>query len=121
MTRILYVDDEEDIREVATMSLELDPDFSVKACSSGQQALEVARTWNPHLILLDVMMPGMDGPRTLSMLRAHPCTHHIPVLFFTAKVQAAETDKLRALGAEGVLAKPFDPMTLAAQVRAFLP
>ena len=120
MTRILYVDDEADIREVAELALELDPSFEVKSCESGAEALELVSNWKPDLILLDVMMPGMDGPAVLERLRALPATATTPVVFITARTQLREVAQLRALGAEGVIAKPFDPMTLAGQVRDYL-
>jgi CheY-like chemotaxis protein len=120
MTRILYIDDEPDIREVACMALELDSDFEVRSCASAREALPVAQEWQPSLILLDVMMPEIDGPTTLRMLRTDPCTYDIPVVFITACAQVGETDKLLALGVTGVLTKPFDPMSLADQVRRFL-
>lgn len=120
MTRILYVDDEADIREVATMSLELDPDFEVRACASGIEALPVAAAWQPRLILLDVMMPLMDGPTTFAKLKEQPETADIPVVFITARTQAQELSHFETLGAKGVIAKPFDPMALAATVREYL-
>jgi two-component system OmpR family response regulator len=119
-TRILYVDDEADIREVATISLGLDPEFEVRASASGPEALAVADGWQPDLILLDVMMPGMDGPTTLAKLREHPACSAIPVVFITARTQSRERDRFLALGAAGVIAKPFDPMTLAMTARKFL-
>lgn len=119
-TRLLYVDDEPDLREVAVMSLELDPDFEVREAASGQAALEIARQWQPALILLDVMMPGMDGPATRRALAAQPETASIPVAFITARTQACDVEALTELGARGVIAKPFDPMTLAQQVRTLL-
>lgn len=120
MIRLLYVDDEADIREVAQMSLELDPDFEVRTCGSGAEAAEVARTWAPDLVLLDVMMPQMDGPATLAALRANPATANLGVVFITARTQAADVRRLLDLGALGVIAKPFDPMRLAAEVRDFV-
>ncbi len=120
MTRILYVDDDADIREVALMALELDGGLEVRACASGADALIVAPIFKPALILLDVMMPQMDGPTTLSGLRADPQTTQTPVVFITARTQTAEVKRLKSLGALGVIPKPFDPMTLADQVRAFL-
>lgn len=119
-TRILYVDDEEDIREVAVLALELEPAFAVRACSSGEEALAAVPGWRPSLILLDVMMPRMDGPATLTKLRQLPELAFTPVVFITARTQAAERERLLALGAAGVIAKPFDPMTLADSVRAHL-
>lgn len=119
-SRILYVDDEDDIREVAVMALELDPGFLVRDCGSGRAALAVAAQWKPDLILLDVMMPDMDGPATLAALRAQPETADTPVAFITARAGRDDAERLAALGACGIVAKPFDPMTLAAQVRALL-
>jgi CheY-like chemotaxis protein len=118
--RILYVDDEADIREVAAMSLELDPDFEVRTCGSGPEALEQVATWTPDLILLDVMMPGMDGPTVFGRLRDDPATASIPVVFITARTQAYEVRAFHDLGARGVLAKPFDPMSLSIRVREFI-
>ncbi|MDO9141845.1 MAG: response regulator, partial [Methylobacter sp.] len=91
--------------------------YQVIICSSGQQALDTVGDFAPDLILLDVMMPGMDGPATLQKLRANPPTASIPVIFLTAKVQPNEVAQYQALGALNVIAKPFDPMTLAAQVQ----
>lgn len=118
--RILYIDDEDDIREVAEMALELDPSFVVRTCGSGREGLVAAREWQPDLILLDVMMPELDGPGVLEILRQDPATVAIPVVFITARTQAHEVARLQELGARGVLAKPFDAMALAGQVRAFL-
>lgn len=120
MTRILYVDDDPDIREVAVMALELDGGLEVRACASGAEALAQAPIFKPALILLDVMMPKMDGPSTLAGLRADPRTSDIAVVFITARTQTAEVERLKTLGALGVIPKPFDPMTLANQARAFL-
>jgi len=120
MIRILYVDDEADIREVAEMALELDPELTVRTCASGAEALEQAVSWQPQLILLDVMMPGMDGPTVFANLRKQPATADIPVAFITARTQTAEVQNFRDMGACGVLAKPFDPMTLAVRVRELL-
>jgi DNA-binding response OmpR family regulator len=115
--RILYVDDEEDIAEVAAMALELDPKFEVRTCFSGAAAISEAANWLPDIILLDVMMPGMDGPTTFGRLRKQPETAETPVIFITARTQAQEVDALRQIGALDVFAKPFDPMRLAAMVR----
>jgi len=117
MIRILYVDDEADLREIAAMSLELDPELEVKTVASGAEAVEQAKQWQPAIILLDVMMPGMDGPATLAALGMDPATQAIPVAFITAKTHPRQVNDLKALGACAVLAKPFDPMTLAATVR----
>jgi CheY-like chemotaxis protein len=118
--RILHVDDEPDIREVVEMSLGLDPAFMTRQCGSGKEALVIAAEWMPDFILLDVMMPVMDGPATLAQLRGNGRTASIPVIFMTARAQAREVDHFRALGAVGVIAKPFDPMTLSASVRSYV-
>lgn len=117
LARILYVEDEPDIRAVAQMALEAVGGFSVIACASGNEALAAALTAAADLILLDVMMPGMDGPRTLGALRALPATADTPVIFMTAKVQPAEIAQFLALGAIDVIHKPFDPMELSDQIR----
>ena len=119
--RVLLVDDEPDIRDVVDVSLGLDPDFNIRACASGADALVTAAEWSPAIILLDVMMPLMDGPTTLANLRKNPRTAGIPVVFLTARTQADEIEQYISLGAQGVLSKPFDPMTLAASVRDYLP
>lgn len=116
LTRILYVEDEPDIQAVARLALEAVGEFTVKICSSGAEALEKVPEFSPDLILLDVMMPEMDGPCTLSALRTIPGLEKTPAVFVTAKVQAQEVANLKALGALDVIAKPFDPMNLAAQI-----
>ncbi len=116
--RVLYVDDEPDIREIVALSLSLDPDLAAETAASGAKALERAAAGGLDLILLDVMMPDMDGPSILARLRADPATSTIPVAFVTARTQVHEVEHFRRLGAVGVVAKPFDPMTLAKDVRA---
>jgi CheY-like chemotaxis protein len=118
--RILIVDDEDDIREVAQVSLELVGNYDVLTAASGRDGLERARVGHPDAILLDVMMPDMDGPSTLAELRRDPLTKDIPVVFLTAKTQSAERTRLAELGAAGILTKPFDPLKLAAEVAATL-
>ncbi|MEC5214093.1 two-component system OmpR family response regulator [Polaromonas sp. CG_9.5] len=117
LCRILFVEDEPDIRAVAQMALEAVGGFAVIACASGQEALSAAPHARADLLLLDVMMPGMDGPSTLKALRELPATANTPVIFMTAKVQAAEVALYKGLGALEVIAKPFDPMELSAQIR----
>ena len=117
LTRILYVEDEPDIRLVAQMALQAVGGFTVIACASGQEALDAAPGAAADLLLLDVMMPGMDGPSTLKALRALPATAGTPVIFMTAKVQAAEVAVYKSLGALEVIPKPFDPMELSAQIQ----
>jgi CheY-like chemotaxis protein len=116
LKRILYVEDDEDIRTVTAMALEAVGGFTVIACSSGNEALAAVPDADADLILLDVMMPGMDGIATLSALRGLPQTADTPVVFMTAKVQASEIQNYMRLGVTGVIAKPFDPMTVSAQI-----
>jgi CheY-like chemotaxis protein len=116
--RVLHVDDEPDIREVVELSLGLDPAFVVCSCASGAEALMVAPEWLPDIILLDVMMPLMDGPTALAWLRDNPKTAGIPVIFMTARAQTLELDHFHSLGVVGVIPKPFHAMTLAASVRS---
>lgn len=118
LTRILYVDDDDDIRTVAVFSLEIVGGFEIAACGSGSEALARADDFAPQLLLLDVMMPEMDGPAVLTALRALPATAATPAIFMTAKVQTAEVERLRTLGAIDVIAKPFDPMQLPDKIRA---
>ena len=117
---ILLIDDEDDIREVATLTLETMGDFVVTSASSGEAGIECAMREVPDAILLDVMMPELDGPSTLARLRAIAVTRDIPVIFLTAKVQAVDRRRLADLGAVGIIAKPFDPMTLAEEVTSLL-
>ena len=117
LNTILYVEDEADIRTVAKMALEAVGGFSVHACASGREALAVAAGAAADLLLLDVMMPGLDGPSTLKALREIPATANTPVIFMTAKVQPAEIAEYRGLGALDVIAKPFDPMQISAEIR----
>jgi CheY-like chemotaxis protein len=115
---ILYVEDDPDIQAVARMALELVGGYTVTVSSSGEEALHELLTLRPDLILLDVMMPTMDGPTTLAALKASPSLADIPVIFVTAKVQSTEVEHYKSLGAIDVVAKPFDPMTLAGTVRS---
>jgi two-component system, OmpR family, response regulator len=117
LKRILYVDDEPDIRAVAKMALENVGGFTVLLCASGAEALQRAVEFAPDLILLDVMMPEMDGPATLAALRRLPALATTPVLFFTAKVQAGEVEQFKKLGALDVVPKPFKPMQLSQTLR----
>jgi len=121
MTRILYVDDEPDIREIAEMALSLDPAFEVRTAASGEAALAVLADWRADVALLDVMMPGMDGPTLLGHIRKMPTLARLPVIFITARAQQSELQTFATLDAIGVIAKPFDPVTLAARVRALIP
>jgi two-component system, OmpR family, response regulator len=112
------VEDEPDIQMVARLALEALGGYTVEICSTGNEALERAPAFQPQLILLDVMMPGMDGPTTLRNLRGLPQFSATPIIFMTAKVQPNEVAEYKAIGALDVIPKPFDPMTLASQVQA---
>jgi CheY-like chemotaxis protein len=114
--RILLIDDENDVREVTKLCLETAKDWEVQTASSGIEGLAMAGVAHPDAILLDVMMPGMDGPTTLKRLQSAATTEHIPVILFTAKLQAADLRRFADLGVAAVIAKPFDPMKLAGQV-----
>jgi CheY-like chemotaxis protein len=118
ISRIMMVEDEPDIQVVARVALEAVGGFSVDMCSSGIEALDRIRDIAPDLILMDVMMPGLDGPSTLKNLRSQPDTAAYPIIFMTAKVQAHEVSQYKEIGALGVISKPFDPMTLASTVRS---
>lgn len=117
LNRILYVEDESDIQAVANIALGMVGGFTVKTCSSGEEAVREGAGFAPDVILLDVMMPGMDGPGTLKALHELPALKQTPVIFMTAKVQPHEVAHYKSLGALDVIAKPFDPMALADQVR----
>lgn len=118
--RVLVVDDDESIREVASLALRLVGHWSVTSAADGAAALQSAVADRPDVILLDVMMPVMDGLETLVHLRADPLTASIPVVLMTAKAATGNEAEFQGLGAIGVLAKPFDPMTLAIRLRQLL-
>ena len=116
MRRVLIIDDDDDIREVAALSLEATADWTIYIASSGQAGIEEAIKERPDAILMDVMMPEMDGPTTFRHLQADATTRHIPVVLLTAKVQGVDQRRFAGLGVAAVLFKPFDPLTLAAQI-----
>lgn len=118
--RALVVDDEEDMRVVATVFLEMDGEFEVVSVCSGREAVLAAITGAPDVILLDYMMPDMDGPATLAVLKSNPETRDIPVVFLTAKSDPDTDRDLRAAGAVGVIRKPFSPETLAKDLSSLL-
>lgn len=117
LQRILMVEDEPDIQAVARVALETVGGFTLEVCNSGEEALDRIPRSMPQLVLMDVMMPRMDGPTTLLALRRKPETAAIPVIFMTAKVQPSEIEQFKSIGGLGVIPKPFDPMMLAATVR----
>ena len=117
LSKNLHVEDEADIQEIAKLALETVGGFVVEPCSSGQEAVEKAQAFAPDLILLDVMMPGMDGPASLPGLRCQSGLETTPVIFMTAKVMESEVERFKGLGALDVIPKPFDPMTLADEIK----
>ena len=113
----MLVEDEPDIQAVARLTLESVGGFTVEVCSSGKEAIERAAKFAPDLILLDFMMPGMDGFSVIKALREIPQTAKTPVIFMTAKVQSHEVDHYKKQGAIGVIPKPFDPITLSETIK----
>ncbi len=118
LTHLLYVDDDADMRAIATLALEQLGGFRVTVCADGPQALAALPEAQAQLALLDVVMPGMDGLQLLTALRATPAGANLPVIFMTGQADASDREDYRRLGALGTIAKPFDPMVLADQVRA---
>jgi len=118
--KVLIVDDEDDVREVVQLSLGRVGRMDVTEASSGREAVAAAVAVQPDFILLDMMMPGMDGPATLQALRDQDSTSRIPIIFLTAKAMPSEIERLMQLGAAGVVTKPFNPMTLASELRSIL-
>lgn len=114
LTKILYVEDEEDIVAIAQVALEDIGGFTVKYCASWKDVLNaVSEKFQPDMILLDVMVPGMDGPTILAELRKRPGFEKIPAIFMTAKVQSDEIEKYKQMGVVDIITKPFDPMKLS--------
>lgn len=120
MRRILIIDDEDDIREVAALSLESVAGWTVSTASSGAEGIVTAHSERPDAILMDVMMPAMDGPTTFREMQRSPEIADIPVVLLTAKVQGVDQRRFAGLGVAGVLFKPFDPLTLAEQMSSTL-
>lgn len=120
MRRVLIIDDEDDIREVAALSLEATANWTILTACSGREGIAKAAAEKPDAILMDVMMPEMDGPTTFKQLQLQSATAGIPVVLLTAKVQGADQRRFADLGVAAVLFKPFDPLTLASQISAVL-
>ena len=118
--RILFIDDEEDIRTLAGFCLESEAGWTMLTASNGLDGIAIAETEQPDAILLDVMMPEIDGLQTLARLKGNPRTKHIPTIFITAKAQASDRRRFYNAGAKGVINKPFDALTLASQISGFL-
>src|SRR4051794_12056773 len=117
---VLHVDDDADIREIIGTAVGSDPIFTVRSCASGEEALAATANWSPDLILLDLNMPGMDGPTTLARLHKQPQTAGVPVIYVTGAAKAKGLEDLRSPGVAGVIIKPFDPATLCSQINAIL-
>lgn len=117
LERVLYIEDEEDIRIVADIALKTIGGLDTRCCASGPEGLATLETFPAQLILLDVMMPGMDGPSVLSEIRNNEQYKNTPIVFITAKVQADEVDQLLSLGANAVISKPFEPMDMAQKLK----
>jgi CheY-like chemotaxis protein len=118
--RVLYIDDEPDIREIVELALGLAQALWVRSCASAMEALAIAADWSPEIILCDVVMPGLDGPALLARMRQCPQIVNTPFVFMTSRAQAREIEHFGSVGAAGVIVKPFDPMTLADTVRSHL-
>jgi two-component system, OmpR family, response regulator len=118
LNRVCYVEDDEDIQRIVRMSLERVGKMTVEVVSDPLQAIEAIKAFKPELVMLDWMMPGMDGPTLFRKMKESPEVRGLPVVFITAKASQAELDELRALGAAGTISKPFSPRDLPAQLRA---
>lgn len=117
LEKILYAEDEDDIREIAVLAIESLGGLQCATCNSGVDVIALAHSFKPQLILLDVMMPVMDGPTTLQALKQEPELKDIPVVFLTAKIMTEELVRFKSIGAIDIISKPFDPMTLAEQIQ----
>lgn len=120
LDHVLIIDDDRDVRRVAQLALETVGKLRVSVAASGEEGIAVARELHPDIVLLDMMMPGLDGPETLALLRADPATASLPVVFLTARGRPLSPDQLQVLDVRGVLKKPFDPLCLAQQLRDLL-
>jgi len=118
--RVLYIDDDPDLRTIVALALQRDPQMEVRTCATGREGLAVAEEWQPSLVLLDMMMPELDGVATRRLLRANPATADIPVAFITAVARGAERKLMEEAGAVGIIEKPFAVLELAQIVRELL-
>lgn len=117
LKKILYAEDEQDVQTVVQLTIEAMSDYELKVCCNGKKLLECVEEYSPDLILLDVMMPEMDGPETFRHLQSGTTTKNIPVIFMTAKAQVHEVETFKDTGALGVITKPFDPMNLCDEIK----
>lgn len=118
LNRILLVEDDVDIQVITKMALETTGGFTVQVCSSGKEAIEKAPVFKPDIILLDVMMPQMDGPAVLKALREIPEVQSVPIVFLTARSQVREVERLKKMDVVDIILKPFDPMTIAKRIKS---
>lgn len=116
LKKILYAEDEPDVQTIVELTVQTMSDYEIKVCNNGKKLLECVEEYSPDLILLDVMMPEMDGPTTFKNLQANENTKKIPVIFMTAKAQVHEIEIFKELGALGIITKPFDPMDLCNEI-----
>jgi len=116
LKKILYAEDEPDVQTVVELTVETMSDYEIKVCNNGKRLLECVEEYSPDLILLDVMMPEMDGPTTFKNLQLNENTNKIPVIFMTAKAQVHEIETFKEIGALGIITKPFDPMNLCNEI-----
>lgn len=117
LKKILYAEDEPDVQTVVELTIQTMSDYQVKICNNGKKLLECVNEYNPDLIILDIMMPEMDGPTTFRHLKLNESTKDIPVIFMTAKAQVHEVEIFKETGAIGVITKPFDPMNLCDEIQ----
>jgi len=117
---VLHVDDDEDIRVIADLAFSLDPDFELVQCSSGLEALEKTKGWHPDVLLLDMVMPHMDGEQTWERLKAESGMADTPTIFMSARAEKRFSDRLMKMGAAAVITKPFDPLTLCSEIKSAL-
>lgn len=117
LKKILYAEDEPDVQTIVQMVIEAMSDYEIKICNNGKLLLDCVEEYNPDLILLDVMMPEMDGPTTYSNLQLNEKTKNIPVIFMTAKAQVHEVQLFKESGVIGVITKPFDPVVLCSEIQ----
>lgn len=116
LKKILYAEDEPDLQTVVEMTINAMSNYEIKICDNGKKLLESVEAYNPDLILLDVMMPEMDGPTTFKNLQANEKTKNIPVVFMTAKAQVHEIETFKETGVLGIITKPFDPVNLCSDI-----
>lgn len=120
LIKILYVEDQKDIQMIAEYALATIANYTVKTCNNGDEALAEIESFSPDLLLLDVMMPGLDGPETLQEIRKLPSFKNTPAIYMTAKILPNEIDDLMSQGAIGIIPKPFDPVTLGDEIQVLL-